>query len=855
MRMRFSGSVLLAFLFSAFCIAGSFGYARAQSGATPTPTYDDRSADPVLEKVIPRMKSDLVKPDLPPIPGAPPLIQTIPGYNYDDNGTYNSGYRYIPPDPIAASGPMHVVSIGNCMIQWNRISDGVKENHQSLSSFFSSVSVLGTSAFDPKVIYDQYENRFLVVALERWDVGAGAPSDESYILVAVSKTHDPNAGWWFMAINSKVNVAGYDNWADYPGFAVCDKAVYITTNLFEFSSTGYWWNGMRLWIIDKGVAGGFYSGGTPAWNIYDPYALNGGYPGTTQPTHMFGAVPANMGTFLTVYDGYTWGGPGAPEGVQVTRVDDPLGTSGGPFFNLQYPQCGDIEDVGGSYDWPNLPDAQQLGGPQAIEVNDRRTLNAVWRNNELYTVATINPNYGSEFGQTTAHWWRIDTSTLASVFVADQGDIDGEDLGNQTFTFFPSVAIDRCDNVAIGFSASNEGIYCGAYYTGRLSTDPPGTVQPTSTLAAGLDYYYRTHGGSENRWGDYSGSSLNPYDENTFWIFNEYADFRGTPIGGEDGRWTTIAGSHRQNCPAAPGAAVACPPDDYIPPGSTVPTYVLSGFTITNNSAAPMQYEYQLTTTGPGTLNNCNPNSLSGTTPVIPPAGSYSPNDACVDFPAVLVNATQVVDYDVWPVIDPSMTSHCGMTITIDAPLAVAFTGFEAVGLDNGVQLRWEVIDAADVKGYNVYRSGDAGRNFEKLNHSGLLPATASSYVDGSVRQGKEYTYRIGAVEPGEEVFSMNQSAQASVTAARLEQNWPNPFNPTTQIRFLLPSPHNARVYIYNAQGQLVRRLFDGIASPGENVVTWDGTNDQGIKVSSGVFYYKLTAGKYTETRKMVMVK
>jgi hypothetical protein len=105
--------------------------------------------------------------------------------------------------------------------------------------------------------------------------------------------------------------------------------------------------------------------------------------------------------------------------------------------------------------------------------------------------------------------------------------------------------VDADKNMAIGFSASNWDIYCGAYYSIRHATDSPGFTGPTLTLQHGQDYYTRTFGTPRNRWGDYSGLALCPSDEATFWVYNEYACTRGTPFGGEDGRWCTRLGFFR----------------------------------------------------------------------------------------------------------------------------------------------------------------------------------------------------------------------------------------------------------------------------------------------------------------------
>jgi hypothetical protein len=120
--------------------------------------------------------------------------------------------------------------------------------------------------------------------------------------------------------------------------------------------------------------------------------------------------------------------------------------------------------------------------------------------------------------------------------------VGGEDIAPGTHTFYPSIAVDAFGNVGIGFAASAPTIFPGAYYTGRKATDPAGTVQPSVTLAAGLAYYIRFFSGTRNRWGDYSGISVDPADDATFWVFNEYALTRGTIINGEDGRWGTRFG-------------------------------------------------------------------------------------------------------------------------------------------------------------------------------------------------------------------------------------------------------------------------------------------------------------------------
>ena len=480
-----------------------------------------------------------------PGPLATSVGQVIEGADFDDNATNTGGNYFIPPDPIGAVGTNHLVSIVNASIEWHT-KDGVQENSQGLGldvngtaagSFFASLAPVN-ALFDPKVIYDQYAGRFIVVALERQDVTNGDPADTSRILLAVSDDSDPNGAWFFHAINSKINIGGQERWADYPGISVDEEVVYVTNNMFTFSSGGSAFGRSLLWILDKGLGnGGFYDGGAPGVAVYDAYAAvaQTSIANTTQPAHVFGpgGIPGvgNPGTFLVSYSGLS---SGMQEFLSVIRVDDPLGVSGGPVFSHQFVSVGDIDDTSLS-----MPDAPQAGTAALVETNDRRALHAVWRDDSLWTTAQVVPGSGVDAGEATAHWWELETSVLANISVEQQGDVSGEDIAAGTHTFFPSIAVDSAGNMGIGFAASAPGIFPSAAYTVRLSGDPPGTVQPSEILAAGQDFYIRTFGRSRNRWGDYSGIAIDPTDDMTFCAFNEYALPRGTLIGEEDGRWGT----------------------------------------------------------------------------------------------------------------------------------------------------------------------------------------------------------------------------------------------------------------------------------------------------------------------------
>jgi hypothetical protein len=88
-----------------------------------------------------------------------------------------------------------------------------------------------------------------------------------------------------------------------------------------------------------------------------------------------------------------------------------------------------------------------------------------------------------------------------------------------------------------------------------------------------------------------------------------------------------------------------------------------------------------------------------------------------------------------------------------------------------------------------------------------------------------------------------------------LAQNYPNPFNPSTTISFSVRESGPVRLVVYDVSGARVRTLLDEETSAGEHFVTWDGTNNAGHSVASGVYFYRLQAAGFTETRKMVVMK
>jgi len=89
----------------------------------------------------------------------------------------------------------------------------------------------------------------------------------------------------------------------------------------------------------------------------------------------------------------------------------------------------------------------------------------------------------------------------------------------------------------------------------------------------------------------------------------------------------------------------------------------------------------------------------------------------------------------------------------------------------------------------------------------------------------------------------------------KLYQNFPNPFNPTTTIRFSLPDLAYVRLSIVDLLGREVAVIADDVRSAGDHIVVWDGRNSSGVDVSSGVYVYRMTTAEQTLSRKLMLLR
>jgi hypothetical protein len=176
--------------------------------------------------------------------------------------------------------------------------------------------------------------------------------------------------------------------------------------------------------------------------------------------------------------------------------------------------------------------------------------------------------------------------------------------------------------------------------------------------------------------------------------------------------------------------------------------------------------------------------------------------------------------------------------------------------LEGRIELNWSVYP--DIPVWNLYREV-RGESFERIA-SGLHADQTGviNYVDGAAESGLVYRYRLEA--DGRDDLSMT-TAEIMVPArnVRLYQNHPNPFNPSTVIPFTVPGGLGERqaVYlaVYDVNGALVKTLVSGALQGGRHEARWDGRNERGESVASGIYFAQVRSGGYKEARKMILLR
>lgn len=184
----------------------------------------------------------------------------------------------------------------------------------------------------------------------------------------------------------------------------------------------------------------------------------------------------------------------------------------------------------------------------------------------------------------------------------------------------------------------------------------------------------------------------------------------------------------------------------------------------------------------------------------------------------------------------------------------VLFSRFAARERENDVEVSWHLQSDEAMDSYTLYRREG---NLQRIAIANApVQEVDGSYVDGSVKPGTTYHYELLVrTLNGDEYRSPVATVATAALGVTLYQNVPNPFNPVTTIRYDLPAAVRVQLSIVDVSGRRVRTLVDELQTPGSRDAVWNGRDDAGRGVASGVYFSVLQAGKQRLTKKLVLLK
>ncbi|WP_374689885.1 hypothetical protein [Promineifilum sp.] len=427
-----------------------------------------------------------------PLPNAPAVGASFESINYTE---CCGGGGNVPPDPELAVGPNHVIAVVNVAFEiYNKSGQSLKAP-TTFSSFMQS-NANCTGVFDPNVLYDEEADRYIL----------GIDADGFYYCIAVSQTNNPTGSWNIYAFPTATGT----DFFDYPHAGVGRDAIYMGANIFGTVS----FKESRVWAFDKwamynGQAAASANKGLPTTeDTPQPLNLHGYQQGTwpTSGPHYFFTETDYDGSSYSVW---SWANPFS--GSSPTKVGGTLNLNAATGVTGGMPV--------------NVP---QSGG-SAVQANDYRPQDFEYRNGYAWSVSTIACNPGS--GTVNCLRWVKVNPANATIAAAGVLSSAGQ------YRFFGDLAVNHCEDMALGYTKSSTSMWPSVWFTGRKAGDPAGTLQTEAQLKAG-EIAYTAFDSVPRRWGDYTEMTIAP-DGLTFWYLGEYSKNTGTT----SGRWGTWIGS------------------------------------------------------------------------------------------------------------------------------------------------------------------------------------------------------------------------------------------------------------------------------------------------------------------------
>lgn len=191
-------------------------------------------------------------------------------------------------------------------------------------------------------------------------------------------------------------------------------------------------------------------------------------------------------------------------------------------------------------------------------------------------------------------------------------------------------------------------------------------------------------------------------------------------------------------------------------------------------------------------------------------------------------------------------------------PQFAQITNFYGQKNENGsIDLFWSTDYEINCAGFNVYRSESQDNHFEKINKDLIIGQSSYTFKDITPRAGKTYYYKLEDIcKNGRKKFHNTISITTPVPAQfSLSQNFPNPFNSRTSFKYEIPTASHVKIEVCNVLGRKVKILVNEQREAGFYTVFWDGIDDAGESVVSGIYFYYLITNRGKITRKMIVVR
>ena len=218
--------------------------------------------------------------------------------------------------------------------------------------------------------------------------------------------------------------------------------------------------------------------------------------------------------------------------------------------------------------------------------------------------------------------------------------------------------------------------------------------------------------------------------------------------------------------------------------------------------------------------------------------------------------------YDIDGDRDNDLVVTCGSSYEVAilrnyaVPVATLLSSFSSIVREGTVEVDWSLSSAGEIMEFRVCRTQENGRYQELTGDVLYLSDLAYRYIDHTSEPGSAYRYRIDVIDKdGDRTLLETDFISVPAVALSLRQNVPNPFNPSTTIGYYLPRDTHVTLVVFDAAGRKIRTLVDGQGMKGHHEAVWIGHNDSGMPVSSGIYLYRLIAGKKIISKKMVLLR